>query len=122
MKILLVGHSIVDHLDESGKEISKPGGIFYSLLGISSSTKIEDEIFLLTGWNQKTIHLFEKLYSIANLTIANKVEEMPDVFLKTSGEGEREETYKNLSTRLSIEKISNWNQFDGILINMITGF
>lgn len=122
MKILLIGHSIIDHFDESGNEISKPGGIFYSSLGILSLVKPEDEIFLLTGWNQKTIHLFEKLYSKANLTFANKIEEMPEVLLKTSGEGERKETYKNLSSQLSIDQVKDWDQLDGILINMITGF
>lgn len=122
MKILLIGHSIIDHFEELNSEISKPGGIFYSALGILSLVKPEDEIFLLTGWNQKTIHLFEKLYSKANLTFANKVEEMPEVLLKTSGEGEREEIYKNLSSKLSIDRVNDWNQFNGILINMITGF
>ena len=122
MKILLIGHSIIDHFDESGNEISKTGGIFYSSLGILSLAKTEDEIFLLTGWNQKTIHLFEKLYSKANLTFANKIEEMPEVLLKTSGEDEREETYKNLSFQLSIDQVKDWDQLDGILINMITGF
>ena len=122
MKILLIGHSIIDHFDESGNEISKAGGIFYSSLGILSLAKTEDEIFLLTGWNQKTIHLFEKLYSKANLTFANKIEEMPEVLLKTSGEDEREETYKNLSFQLSIDQVKDWDQLDGILINMITGF
>ena len=43
------------------------------------------------------------------------------MLLKTSGEGEREEIYKNLSSQLSIEEVSGWNLFDGVLINMITG-
>jgi sugar/nucleoside kinase (ribokinase family) len=42
--------------------------------------------------------------------------------LKTAGVSEREEIYINLSARLSIDQIKDWNQFDGILINMITGF
>lgn len=122
MKIILIGHSIIDHFEGPEIEISKPGGIFYSLLGIFSLAKAEDEIFLLTGWNKDTINLFEKIYSKTNLTFAHKVEVMPEVFLNISGKGEREETYKNLSSQLSIEKIIGWNQFDGILINMITGF
>ncbi len=122
MKILLIGHSIIAHFDESGNELAQPGGIFYSLLGINSLIKPEDEIFLLTGWNQNTIHLFDRLYSRANLTLANILEEMPEVVLKTFGEGEREETYKNLSSQLSIENIIYLQQFDGILINMITGY
>ncbi len=121
MKILLVGHSIIDHFEETGDEISHPGGIFYSMLGINSVAKTGDEIFLLTGWNQNNFYLFKELYSRANLIYSNKLMEMPEVLLKTSGEGEREEIYKNLSTQLSNIQVDNWNQFDGILINMITG-
>lgn len=122
MKILLIGHSIIDHFEEFGNELTRPGGIFYSLLGIFSIAEADNEIFLLTGLNQNRNHLFENLYSKANLTMSNDIEEMPEVVLLTSGKGERKETYKNLSSQLSIEKIGDWNQFDGILINMITGF
>lgn len=122
MKILLIGHSIIDHFEELNGEISKPGGIFYSLLGILSLAGREDEIFLLTSRNENSFHLFDELYSRVNQTFINKVEHMPEVILKTSGAGERKETYKNLSSRLTIEKVNDWNNFDGILINMITGF
>ena len=122
MKILLIGHSIIDHFDESGVQISHPGGIFYSTLGVLSLTEPEDEIFLLTGGNQNSFYLFEKLYSKTNLIYVNMIQEMPEVVLKTSGEGEREETYKNLSSQLSIDLVMDWDQYDGILINMITGF
>jgi hypothetical protein len=122
MKILLIGHSIIDHFEELNSEISKPGGIFYSALGILSLAGTEDEIYLLTCRNEKSFHLFKKLYSKANQTFINKVEKMPEVILKISGFGERKETYKNLSSQLTIDKVKDWNQFDGILINMITGF
>jgi hypothetical protein len=122
MKILLIGHSVIDHFDELKIEISKPGGLFYSALGILSLAKDGDDIFLLTSMNEKSFHLFEKLYSKLNLKFINHVEEMPEVILKTSGAGEREETYKNLSSQLNIDFVKDWHQFDGILINMITGF
>lgn len=122
MKILLIGHSIIDHFVESGKEIVKPGGIFYSVVGILSVKKESDNIFLLTGMNRNHFNLFEKTYSKINLGYVIDLDEMPEVFLKVYEDKEREEIYKNLSTSLSIEKIKNWSQFDGILINMITGF
>lgn len=122
MKILLIGHSIIDHFVESGKEIVKPGGIFYSVVGILSVKKESDNIFLLTGMNRNYFNLFEKTYSKINLGYVIDLDEMPEVFLKVYEDKEREEIYKNLSTSLSIEKIKNWSQFDGILINMITGF
>lgn len=122
MKILLIGHSIIDHFEELGSEISKPGGLFYTSLGILSSKSSDDKIFLLTSWNKKSFHLFEHVYSKCNLKFSAEYDDMPEVYLKSFGEGEREETYKNLSVQLSIEQLQEWNQFYGILINMITGF
>lgn len=122
MKILLIGHSIVDHIIEAGKEIIKPGGIFYSVLGMNSQKKNEDKIFLLTGWNKNSFHLFEKIFGGTEIIYSSAVDEMPEVFLKIYNDKEREENYKNLSSGLLIDKIKDWNQFDGILINMITGF
>jgi len=112
----------VDHIDEDGSETSRPGGIFYSLLGVNSLAGAGDEIFLLTGLNPNSSQLFGHLYSKANGTFIHKIDQMPEVLLKTSAEGEREEIYKNLSSQLSIEAVNNWNMFEGILINMITGF
>ena len=122
MKILLIGHSIIDHFEGLEAKESKPGGIFYSTIGINSIIKKKDQIFLLTCWNKKSFHLFEKLYSKVNLDFSNEIEDLPSVLLKTSGSEEREEVYKNMAENLSIEKIADWNKYSGILINMITGF
>jgi len=122
MKILLVGNSIIDHLEETDGYKIKPGGIYYSALGAYSVIKENDTLYLLTGWNDDSITLFNPVYSKINMDYSCKIDSMPEVILKTSGEGEREETYLNLSAQLSIEQIKEWNQFDGILINMITGF
>lgn len=122
MKILLIGHSIIDHFAEDSVNNEKPGGVFYSTLGICSAAKHEDEIFLLTSYNNKSFHLFEKVYSKVNLKYSSEFENMPEVTLKTLVQGEREEIYKNISSKISVEKVKDWNIFDGILINMITGF
>jgi sugar/nucleoside kinase (ribokinase family) len=118
MKILLIGHSIVDNVENN----IYPGGVYYSLLGFLSNFKPNDEIYLLTSWNKKYLFLFEKLYSLANLKFSEVVEQMPEVILFTSGDEERREIYKNISSNLPLNKIENIKSFDGILINMITGF
>lgn len=118
MKILLIGHSIVDNVENN----IYPGGVYYSLLGFLSNFKPNDEIYLLTSWNKKYLFLFEKLYSFANLKFCEVVEQMPEVILFTSGDEERREIYKNISANLSLNKIENIKSFDGILINMIIGF
>jgi hypothetical protein len=122
MKILLIGHSIIDRFEGSENDLPKPGGLFYSSLGIFSLAQPNDKIYLLTSWNDESIPLFENVYSKMDFSFANKIEMMPEVILKTSHAGEREEVYKNLSVQLSLDKVSDWNSFDGILVNMVTGF
>jgi sugar/nucleoside kinase (ribokinase family) len=121
MKIIVIGHSIIDHLEDIGEKKSKPGGIFYSTIGINSIRKSTDQIYLLTGWNRNSFHLFEDLYSKVDLDRTNKLANMPEVYLKVSGKSEREEVYKNMARNLSINSVTDWNIFDGVLINMITG-
>jgi sugar/nucleoside kinase (ribokinase family) len=122
MKILLIGHSIIDNVEMGGEYKTSPGGIFYSLIGMLAVHKSNDEIYLATGYNRKSFHLFKKLYSRINLKYSQLIEELPEVFLEALDNEERKETYINLSTGLSLDNINDWNQFDGILINMITGF
>ncbi len=122
MKILLIGHSIIDHFEELKNGISRPGGILYSAIGMISVSNLNDKIYLLTSWNEKSFHLFEKVYLKTNLRFANKIDKMPEVILKLTGRSERREKYKNLSLQLFINQSIKWNQFDGLLINMITGF
>ncbi|KAF0151865.1 MAG: hypothetical protein FD143_1579 [Ignavibacteria bacterium] len=120
MKILLIGHSIIDHYGDYGK--TKPGGVYYSAMGFLSCSKNNDLFMLLTGKNQKSFSLFEPLYSKVDLTLSDEIADMPEVFLYTSGESERREVYKNISGNLNVEKIKDFSSYDGILINMITGF
>ena len=122
MKILLIGHSIIDHYNISEEIITKPGGIFYSATGFLSLKQPEDEIYLLSGVSKKYLHLFERAYGKINNSLLFDLEDMPEVCLTIYKDKERGEVYKNLSSNLPIEKINNWNMFDGILINMITGF
>jgi len=121
MKIILIGHSIIDHFEDADEKISNPGGIFYSTIGINSIRKSTDQIYLLTGWNRNSFHLFKNLYSKVDLDRTNELINIPEVILKVSGESEREEIYKNIASNLSLNGIRDWNQFDGVLINMITG-
>lgn len=118
MKILLIGHSIIDNIDNK----ILPGGVYYSTLGFMLNMKSQDELYVVTSWNKKNYSLFEKLYSKVNQKYFQHFEDMPEVILDTSGNEERREVYKNISSSLNINLIEDLNFFDGILINMITGF
>lgn len=122
MNLLLIGHSIIDHIDGERGTNPKPGGIFYSTLGVLSLAKNDDKIFLLTSLNENSYGLFEKVYNQVDISYSNRNKDMPEVILKVSGSSEREEIYKNISTALDITKLEKSINFDGILINMITGF
>ena len=121
MKIILIGHSIIDHYEGTDEKKSSPGGIFYSTIGINSIRKSTDQIYLLTGWNRNSFSIFENLYLKVDLDRTNELINMPEVYLKVSGESEREGVYKNAAENLSVDNVSDWNIYDGVLINMITG-
>lgn len=122
MKILLIGHSIVDHIKKPGGEIIKPGGIYYSVLGMLPFCVPDDEIYLLTSISREHRALFADIYENINKKYVNDVPQMPEVFLTLHKNSEREEKYLNLSGVLPAEIIEDFSLFDGILINMITGF
>ena len=58
MKILLIGHSVEDHLLSKDNEKITPGGIFYSALGYKFVNEAEDEIYLNTVVEQSNENLF----------------------------------------------------------------
>ncbi len=121
MKILLIGHTIIDHF-ASEREVVKPGGIFYNSLGFSSIMKPEDELYLITGFNEQDMSFYDINVDKGNFSYAVESDDLPEVKLIVHDKKEREEIYKNISGKLSVEKILDLNQFDGIFINMITGF
>ncbi len=122
MKILLIGHSILDHFETDNSDNIKPGGLFYSSLGINSVRNEFDTIYLLTSMQKSYFSLFEIVYKNFDLTFVNYTQNMPEVVLLIHKNKEREEVYKNIGHSLIISPQISWNVFNGILINMITGF
>lgn len=122
MKILLIGHSIIDNIDHGDIKRISPGGIFYSVLGLLAVRSKSDQICLLTSICSEKYFLFEKVYSRINRDLLITTDSMPEVFLQISDVGERSEKYLNLSRPLITDRIEDLNSFSGILINMITGF
>jgi sugar/nucleoside kinase (ribokinase family) len=122
MKLLFIGHSLVDkiHFDESTE--TKPGGIYYSVAGALQFLEQNDEIFLLTTMDGQSKELFQTSYSKVNQKYFQNVESLQEVHLILHKDRERDECYNHLTEKLSIEKIKNFNRFDGIYINMITGY
>ncbi len=121
MKILLIGHSVVDFIHQNEDEKRSPGGVFYSAAALNSFKEIGDEIYLLTFMDQKNKDLFSFIYDDLDTGFIDQ-NEIPKVHLKIFDEAERCEWYENIAQNLDLNIIKDINSFNGILINMITGF
>ncbi len=121
MKILVIGQSVEDHIVEKNGIKIKPGGIFYSTLGLTNYAEPGDEIFLATSFEDENYHLFEKVFEKVNKKYFQKVDSIPRVLLDHHKSREREEKYENLTQTLNLN-FDDLNMYGGILINMITGF
>ncbi len=120
MKLLLIGQSVEDHIYYKGGYEIKPGGIFYSVSAMQNIKDDNDEIYLCTAYKQGD-QLFSNHYSKVNDTFLNYTEVIPKVRLNIYDDREREEIYENITGGLKVDT-ADLNKFDGILINMITGF
>ncbi len=121
MKLLLIGQSLEDHINYKGRISVKPGGIFYTVLGLKNFISKKDEIILCTSVEKENLKLFSPAYDNLDKTYFQYVPSVPKVILNITDEKEREECYSQVNQNLEIN-IKDHNSFDGILINMITGF
>lgn len=122
MKFLLIGNSVEDHVHIGEKELISPGGIFYAVLGLSAFLSPDDELFLITSMEKKCENLFSSLYDKINTKYVRYVMSMPKVHLRIDQTSQSCENHENITQNLDVKNISNLNEFDGILINMITGY
>ena len=121
MRLLVIGHSVEDHFTEKGSSVVKPGGIYYTGLALQKFKSLEDEVYLNTSVADENYKLFAYLYDTIPHDYFSKVDKIPKVYLTLHDFKERGETYESISQSLEV-KTENLKQFDGILINMITGF
>src|SRR3989339_297671 len=121
MKILAIGHSVEDHIHQNNEALIKPGGVYYSVLGLSKMMSVNDEIHLVTALQKSNEHLFSDIYGKINKKNISWVDKIPKVHLIIHDSVERTECYENVSKNLDVD-YNTPNNFDGILINMITGF
>ncbi|HSD63327.1 MAG TPA: PfkB family carbohydrate kinase [Ignavibacteriaceae bacterium] len=120
MKFLLIGHSVEDHIYYKNEHTIKPGGIYYSAAALNFIKETNDEIYLCTSY-KKAGDLFTNLYEKLNPEYFNYTGIIPKVRLNIYDNKEREEIYENITGELFLDT-SDLNKFDGIIVNMITGF
>lgn len=121
MKLLVIGHSVLDFIKSDKDPKISAGGIFYSISALNRFTSSDDEIQLCSQYDDETYNHFKPEFEKVNNKFLQKVEKIPRVHLNLQKDRERHEAYENITNNLSVN-ISDLNIFDGILINMITGF
>jgi len=122
MKILIIGHTVEDHIVYRGEEQEvKPGGIFYSASAFHFLKDAGDEIYLCTSIQKENYELFAFVYDHFKHDYFSYVEKIPKIHLNVFEKKERHERYENITDKLTVP-FEALNQFDGIFINMITGF
>ena len=121
MKLLVIGHSVLDFIKSDKEQKISAGGIFYSISALNHLTTSDDEIFLCSQFDDETYHYFRYEFEKVNNKYLQKVDEIPRVHLNLQKNKERHEAYENITNNLLLS-FSDLNSFDGIQINMITGF
>jgi sugar/nucleoside kinase (ribokinase family) len=121
MKLLVIGQSVADIIDYNGKRTLQPGGIFYSITTLNNLKEKQDKISLVTAVDNNYYSLFKDEYEKPDEKIFNFVDNIPTVHLKIEQHEERHEAYENINQNLTFD-VKDLHLFDGILINMITGF
>lgn len=119
-RILLIGQSVEDRICYRDNYQIKPGGIYYSAAALQYIKDPDDEIYLCTSC-RKNDELFRELYEKINPGYFNYTDVIPKVRLNIYDDRERDEIYENITGELSLST-ADLNRFDGILINMVTGF
>ena len=122
MKLSVIGQSVVDEINSKEGFFVKPGGIFYSALTLTQVKEEDDKIFLITNISEKDSKYFKDVYNKVDLQYSNKVKKLPKVRLKIFENKERNETYSDVKQKIFIPNTINFNETDGILLNMISGF
>ena len=121
MNLLIIGSSVVDEVYQNNIIEIKAGGIFYTIVGLLFSSNYKMNIDLLTNYSDDFEFYFKPIYNQVNLIKHSLNNFMPNVKLNVYEEREREETYSGFANSLTIHNEMELNNYDAILINMISG-
>lgn len=121
MNLLVIGHSVLDFISDDGDKKISPGGIYYTIKALNRIKLFDDKLFLCTQVDEENYEYFKDEFDKVNQIYFEKVDSIPKVHLNLFKDKERHEKYENITNNISLN-LSHLDAFDGILINMITGF
>ena len=97
MKLLVIGHSVFDTIEDDFGIKQSPGGIFYTISALNKIKSVEDEIFLCSAYDDETYHHFKSEFDKVNISSLKKIDKISRVNLKHLPGKERIEKYENLN-------------------------
>jgi len=121
MNFLVIGHSVVDKIIDKDRISIKPGGIFYTIVSLLSQISSDDKVYLCSNIDKENKMLFNDAYNGIEKDFLVNVESIPQVELVVDNVGERKETYSQTAQNLLLPSV-DLNRFDGVLLNMISGY
>ncbi|MCE1189125.1 MAG: carbohydrate kinase family protein [Ignavibacteria bacterium] len=121
MRLLVAGHSVLDHISEPAGFRFQPGGVFYSAMALATLQQPGDGYFLCTLLEKGKEDLFEQAFRVFDTGYSTYSERIPRVHLTIHNVAERCERFENLNQKVIIP-FGDLHRFDGLLINMISGF
>ena len=121
MKLIIIGHSVLDFINDGNNIKQNAGGIHFTISALNRIKFAEDEFYLCSQFDDETYKHFSNEFEKIDKSYLTKVDKIPRVHLNLFKDKERHEKYENITNNL-LTNFHNLNQFDGILINMITGF
>ncbi len=121
MNFLVIGHSVVDKIVDKKNISIKPGGIYYTVISLLSQLNPGDKLYLCSSIDEKNEMFFKDAYNQIEKEFLVYVESIPNVELVVNNGGERKETYSRIGQNLMLPA-DDLYRFDGILINMISGY
>jgi len=121
MNFLIIGHSVVDKIKDKGLVSIKPGGIFYTVASLLSQLQNDEKLYLCSEIDEENENLFKESYNLVEKEYLRFIDSIPKVELIIENISERKETYSQISRNLTLPR-NNLNRFDGILVNMISGY
>ncbi|MBN1302408.1 MAG: hypothetical protein JW995_14420 [Melioribacteraceae bacterium] len=120
-RILVIGSTVIDNFSTGGSVITKPGGIYYTCTGLVNIIGNDDAIDLLTNYDRRSYILFKDVYDRINLKHSRIIDKINTVTLIEHAAQERMEVYSDHSIKLKIDDDISFNDYNGVLINMISG-
>lgn len=121
MKLLVIGHTVKDIIQKPDETLIQPGGIYYTAAGLAGLKDDISSFTLVTALDDAHRTLYEDVYRHFDLRFVQHIENVPTVKLTIYPDKERTEEFLHLPGRLPLP-IDCGIQFNGILINMISGY